>query len=538
MSGVDSVAAARALLPGYVLFGPLVSASALGALLGAVCMWIAARIAGEPALALTPAQAAELPWTERARRVYPLRISLAFATILVPWLVGFVTWMTVGPLSRVSSGIVGLCSAASAFFAVVLVGKAVSRGVPEALRRPSRSRGKAMAHLLIRPHWLILAVTFVVLPPRFNLRAWITLGVAAALILAVMWGRQLVVARWLGLARPAGEKLAEAVRLAEERIGVRARRTVEIPLAGATALAFPLAHELLFSEVAVDILDVEELAAIAAHELGHIAEKWRVSFFGATGPLMALPLTAARPAVGTPFGMWTLLAVEVSVLASVIMLRRLARRREERADRVAQTHETAPGRYATALERLYRHNLVPAVMGSRRHIHPHLYDRLTAAGVVPDYPRPEPPSRARIRGALAVVVCLPLLVTPTRYVAAFLMRKEFPRDGTALLRAAALDGGNAWTLGVLGFVRSGKPDAVTLFRACAILDGADTYCERALCTEFARGGHCGEATRAADEALERARRSQAPAAVQALRNETQQALDYCHWLAGQRQRRR
>lgn len=529
-SGMDPVADARALLPAYVAFGPLVVACASGALLGALCTWIAARIAGGPALALDAEEARELPWTERARRVYPLRITLAAATILVPTLVGLLAWLTVGPLSRVSSGVVGLCSALATLVTVLIVRRATTHRLAEPLRWPSGTPRMALARLLILyPHLLVLLVTFVILPPRFNLRAWITLGIAGGLTLAVMWGRQLVVARWLGLVVPAGEKLAAAVRLAEERVGVRARRTVEIPLAAANALAFPLSRVLAFTRTAVDRLEVEELAAVAAHELGHVAEKWHVSLFRLSAPLLMLPLAAGRPLVGT-IGVWGLVGAEILLVVSLILLRRLARRMEERADHLAHTHQIEPGRYATALEHLYRLNLVPAVLASRRRVHPHLYDRLTAAGVVPDYPRPLPPSRSRSRGASAVIVCLPLLLMSAPHLVASTLRSSSSRDEGALARAAALDGGNAWTLGALGFLRSGRPDAVTLFRACAALDRSDSYCESCLCNELARSGHCDAAQRAAAESLKRARRYETPADEQALRERTRQSLDYCRWV--------
>jgi hypothetical protein len=47
--------------------------------------------------------------------------------------------------------------------------------------------------------------------------------------------------------------------------------------------------------------------------------------------------------------------------------------------------------YAQALERLYEINQTPAVMPRRAtKIHPDLYDRMIAAGVTPDYPKPAP----------------------------------------------------------------------------------------------------------------------------------------------------
>lgn len=42
-----------------------------------------------------------------------------------------------------------------------------------------------------------------------------------------------------------------------------------------------------------------------------------------------------------------------------------------------------------ALTRLYQDNLVPAII-AKKHTHPDLYDRLLAAGVTPDFPKPAP----------------------------------------------------------------------------------------------------------------------------------------------------
>lgn len=218
-------AAARALLPGYVTLGPLVVASASGAFLGALCTWIAAHVAGGPVFSLDAEHALELPWTERARRVYPLRRALAFATILVPVFVGVFDWLTVGPMSRVPAEVVGLCSALSALVAARLVRRAMTRRLPEPLRWPSGNPRMALARLvLLYPHLLVALVTFMILPPRFSLRAWITLGVATALMVAVMWGRQLVVARWLGLRGARGGRDAgpsAALRGARRREGGR-----------------------------------------------------------------------------------------------------------------------------------------------------------------------------------------------------------------------------------------------------------------------------------------------------------------------------
>ena len=46
--------------------------------------------------------------------------------------------------------------------------------------------------------------------------------------------------------------------------------------------------------------------------------------------------------------------------------------------------------YAKALLKLYEDQLAPAVGPKKRATHPDLYDRLLAAGMQPDFPRPSP----------------------------------------------------------------------------------------------------------------------------------------------------
>ena len=60
-----------------------------------------------------------------------------------------------------------------------------------------------------------------------------------------------------------------------------------------------------------------------------------------------------------------------------------------RADAIAHANEPDPGIYARALAKLYEDNLLPAVNAKDRATHPHLYDRMLAAGVTPDFPRPK-----------------------------------------------------------------------------------------------------------------------------------------------------
>ena len=67
---------------------------------------------------------------------------------------------------------------------------------------------------------------------------------------------------------------------------------------------------------------------------------------------------------------------------------------------MAKTNEGDAGTYARALTRLYEDNLSPAVNAKKMATHPHLYDRLLAAGVTPDFPRPAAPAAMAVTGSV------------------------------------------------------------------------------------------------------------------------------------------
>ena len=82
---------------------------------------------------------------------------------------------------------------------------------------------------------------------------------------------------------------------------------------------------------------------------------------------------------------------------------------EGRADSQAVTDQLSEGVYARALEKLYEANQAPAVTSKKPRTHPHLYDRLIAAGVTPSYPRPPAPSGMTWIGRLYALAMLFLL---------------------------------------------------------------------------------------------------------------------------------
>jgi hypothetical protein len=53
-----------------------------------------------------------------------------------------------------------------------------------------------------------------------------------------------------------------------------------------------------------------------------------------------------------------------------------------------------------------------------RGAHPHLYDRMVSAGSPPSWPRPAPPSRSRLRAALAVSLGIATLALAVGFMVA------------------------------------------------------------------------------------------------------------------------
>jgi hypothetical protein len=150
--------------------------------------------------------------------------------------------------------------------------------------------------------------------------------------------------------------------------------------------------------------------------------------------------------------------------------------------------------YARALERIYEVNLTPAVLGGRP-MHPHLYDRLLAAGVQPSYPRPAPPRR----DAYAAVVVAPLGVFGLAMAVVAATPEGRKLDEPALLRKMALTGGDATQVGDLALLRWKAGDAAaaaTLYRAELALGDDGVYPRSDLAIVLAGEGLCDEARNA------------------------------------------
>jgi len=196
-----------------------------------------------------------------------------------------------------------------------------------------------------------------------------------------------------GAMRLASAPHQEILHSVSRRLGHEPRPLLICDLGIANAFALYLVGRIVISDQLVEVLEEEELELLLAHEVAHLEDSV-VSRFGA-----ALRLT---PRALFPFILasafeshWV--AIGLTALAALLWWIgiRNERNMEDHADEVGATQQFDEGSYARILEKIYAYNLDPAVTRYRE-THAHLYDRMLAAGVTPDYPRPEPPPEYRI----------------------------------------------------------------------------------------------------------------------------------------------
>ena len=216
------------------------------------------------------------------------------------------------------------------------------------------------------------------LPDRFTPAAFATLLLVAGLFIGCNYGWGLWLARRLGLAWEARQRVRESVERVGTQCGLQPRGVYEMAWAKHNAAALPFPQALVFTQPAVDVLTDPELDSLCAHEIAHLAEAGPVRWARVAGSFVFFPLAATRPLIGTFGWVGLLLAFAGAYLLAHAALA-LSRRMEERADRLATECEADPGIYARMLEKLHEASLIPAVLFGRRGTHPDLYDRLLAA---------------------------------------------------------------------------------------------------------------------------------------------------------------
>jgi len=498
---MDAVEAVRPLLPIWVGVAPALLWPPAALVIAVGTAGLAWRAAIGPFRAL-PASSS---WVERAQASQPARLALGFTAWLPMGVIGVLALRVGGPLSTVPRIGLAVAAAAVAYLGTLWV-RARSRrelGLSPA-RPPDCAADDLVSAVLMLPH-LILALSIApwIRAPFDGIDA-LLVGATALLFACIAGGGALSVLGWLGRLHPAPAKLLRAVREAAASLGVPEPRVEVVDWNIANAFAFPLAGRIAFTRPCVDRLTEAELAAIAGHELGHLGEPLAVRVARAGVVFALLPL-AGVIAVLEHAGPGGAIALLAFVIALLLLFRGVAAQMERRADRVAHAGEYTRGSYARALERLYELNLMPAVAAGRP-IHPHLYDRMLAAGVEPEYPRPDPPSARRLRAAL--VVSIAWLVTTATVLAGvpILWRAAAVHHEGASNLVIALEPGSDALLrrALLEEYRGREAGALAFARAAAAL-APDRHEPRALVAmALGRGGRCDEAAEQLAQALPRA----------------------------------
>jgi Zn-dependent protease with chaperone function len=167
----------------------------------------------------------------------------------------------------------------------------------------------------------------------------------------------------------------------------------------AQAFALPGTRKLLFTERLLELLSDDEVATICAHELAHLTESKAARCSRSIQILTFLPWIYFNPLIHA-FGLFVFFGLLFITIGVPRIYRKISWNLESRADKLAKANEGDAGTYARALAKLYAENLTPAVTAKSQATHPHLYDRLLAAGVTPDFPRPAAASSVAWHGQL------------------------------------------------------------------------------------------------------------------------------------------
>jgi Zn-dependent protease with chaperone function len=249
----------------YVLWATLAFAVSL------LASWAGARVALAPLLQQAPST-----WVDRARLAFPARAASRFALIFLPTLAA-VSVSFLDPGQGAGTWLASMSAAVPAFVAATVVRLHVER----VIRRRQVGLGELLRGwlgywLVVFPHLVVALICVALVGDEPTGRAWLVVAAAALATAAACAGCGVMLARLLGLARPASDRLARAVAVASESTGVRPRAVYEIDLRMANAFALPAMRLLLFTGDAVRALDDAQIAAISRHELGHVSEPLRV----------------------------------------------------------------------------------------------------------------------------------------------------------------------------------------------------------------------------------------------------------------------
>ncbi len=343
-------------------------------------------------------------WALRARELYPARLTAGFNALLIPVDLCLIAGLFHLPVPTWAVAVAGLLGAQTGNYPVIREIVPKSRGGP--------SLGRLFMAVQGLVPLALVAGAMVVMPSHFGMATWLIAGITFLLLLALRLGLAMRLFSLIRILRPAEPRLVGLISAVAQRMNVPRPDAWVSPTPLANAYAVVVRRELIFTQGIIDHLSDAQIAAICAHELGHLTEPRRLVYLRVLQSMLLFPLVFLKPlaSLGAAGGPYTL-GLAVLILLAAVRLRQMAQRLEIRADAIATANQGEPTAYARALEHLYQVNQMPAVMPNRRRQrHPDLYDRLLAAGITPDFPRPNPPRRLTPAGRIMFFLSVALVI--------------------------------------------------------------------------------------------------------------------------------
>jgi Zn-dependent protease with chaperone function len=337
-------------------------------------------------LALLPyRQLADEHWTERARKLWPVRVGAGSTLWLVPAnLVLAQTWLL--PEIAPSWGIAAVTSFLGAWTGSYSFHRKLFDWIT-----PRAWLDQLFTSSAFRFGWWFLFLVLISLMPKtFSWETAVLIAVYPIFLAIWSAGGFVWALRFLGVVTPAPDRLRALVDSVALRTNARYRRVWLLKNTGSAAFAIPYTGDLLFSQRLITLQRDQEVAAIAAHELAHLSESRLVQAGRLLGSMAITPCLVLKPVLYR-WGPTGILAVFGASWLLFMTARRFSRKLETRADSIGRANEPDAGAYARALAGVHQDNLIPAVM-ARKTTHPDLYDRLVSIGSTPEYPRPAKPS--------------------------------------------------------------------------------------------------------------------------------------------------
>ncbi len=356
--------------------------------------------------------ASEAHWTERARLAFaPGQAQLWFGAVFPPALavIGTSALQVFAGMSSPDPMVV--------FWIAGLSGVLVARyrfvrecwGARVNLR--NWVSGIVVLVVTMASHWVVLVFTVNLMPEKLGTKSFLVFTGALLAQLCLLIGDTAYLLRWLRIAHLAPAHVIAMVEGLCTEMGVKGKVKVYVfEWAQVNALASIVHHWVGFSSEMIKALSLEELRSIAAHELGHLLEPAWLRWIRIIQKFSYLP-TVFIFMYGGRYGFFFGF---LAVLAIMAANKRVVLYGEKRADRL-QSAASQSEVYMSAMVKLHELNLQPAVMPGKQ-THPDLYERLIAAGIQPDFPRPPAPSKRKPlwtalgMSAAGLVFCFALMV--------------------------------------------------------------------------------------------------------------------------------